>query len=338
VVGSNTTTYAWDFENRMTSVSLPGSGGTVTFAYDPFGRRIKKATPTTTSVLAYDGDNLIEETNSSGAAVARYEPTQNIDEPLAMLRSGATSYYHADGLGSISSLSNAAGSITNTYTYDSFGKLTASSGSLVNPFQYTARESDTETGLYYYRARYYDPNAGRFITEDPGRFGAGIDFYAYVSNRSVDFVDAFGLSPTAGNDCFKTCYGEARVIGAGKAGTGAFGAPNLPGTLAIIPTQFTGTNGATPRAYGAAKGKLRPIIGQIGVAIANPDTGEPMAPFGPITDVIGPTSNAGKLMRDFPGELILEVNGVPESFPRFLPVVVTVPKDLPCPTGTKEVK
>ncbi len=156
VVGTNTTTYAWDFENRLTSVTLPGGGGTVTFAYDPFGRRIKKVTSTITSIFAYDGDNLVEETNSSGAAVARYEPTQNIDEPLAMLRSGATSYFHADGLGSVTSLSNAAGSIANTYTYDSFGKLTASTGSLVNPFQYTARESDTETGLYYYRARYYD--------------------------------------------------------------------------------------------------------------------------------------------------------------------------------------
>jgi YD repeat-containing protein len=117
------------------------------FVYDPFGRRIKKVTSSATSVFAYDGDNLIEETNSSGGVVARYEDTQNIDEPLAMLRSGATSYYHADGLGSVTSLSSSAGSIANTYTYDSFGKLTASTGSLVNPFRYTARESDTETGL-----------------------------------------------------------------------------------------------------------------------------------------------------------------------------------------------
>ena len=78
--------------------------------------------------LRTDGDNLIEETNSSRAAVARYEGTQNIDEPLAMLRSAATSYYHADGLGSITSLSNAAGQLAQTYTFDSFGKLTASSG------------------------------------------------------------------------------------------------------------------------------------------------------------------------------------------------------------------
>src|SRR5881296_2945304 len=105
VVGSNTTTYAWDFENRMMSVTLPGSGGTVSFKYDPFGRRIYKSSSSGTSVYAYDGDNLVEETNSSGAAVARYSQTQNIDEPLAMLRSGATSYFHADGLGSITSLS-----------------------------------------------------------------------------------------------------------------------------------------------------------------------------------------------------------------------------------------
>ena len=129
----------------------------VTFKYDPFGRRIYKSSSSGISVFAYDGDNLVEETNAAGAVVARYSQTQNIDEPLAMLRSGATSYFHADGLGSITSLSNAAGSIANTYTHDSFGKLTASAGSLVNAFRYTARESDTETGLYYYRARYYDP-------------------------------------------------------------------------------------------------------------------------------------------------------------------------------------
>jgi len=179
----------------MTSVTLPGSGGTVSFAYDPFGRRIKKVTSSTTSIFAYDGDNLLEETNSSGTAVARYSQTQNIDEPLAMLRSGATSYFHADGLGSVTSLSSSTGSVANTYTYDSFGNLTASTGSLVNPFQYTARESDTETGLYYYRARYYDPQAGKFISEDLLGFISGVDFYSYVLNRPIQMADPTGLSP-----------------------------------------------------------------------------------------------------------------------------------------------
>jgi RHS repeat-associated protein len=195
VVSSNTTTYAWDYGNRLTSVTLPSSGGTVTFKYDPLGRRIYKSLSSGgTSVFAYDGDNLIEETNSSGTVVARYTQTQNIDEPLAMLRSSTTSYYQADGLGSITSLSNGAGSLAQTYTFDSFGKQTASSGSLVNPFQYTGRELDSETGLYYYRARYYDQTTGRFLGEDPIGFDAGANFYAYVSNRPQNFADALGLS------------------------------------------------------------------------------------------------------------------------------------------------
>src|SRR5437773_6121522 len=116
VVGSNTTTYGWDFENRLASVTLPGTGGTVSFKYDPFGRRIYKSSSSGTSVYAYDDVNLIEETNASGAVVARYSQTQNIDEPLAMLRGGTTSYYEVDGLGSVTSLSSPAGALAQTYT------------------------------------------------------------------------------------------------------------------------------------------------------------------------------------------------------------------------------
>ncbi len=190
-VGSNTTTYAWDYENRLTSVTLPGTGGTVTFKYDPFGRRIEKTTSSATSIYAFDDDNLIEEVNSSGTVVARYSQGQNVDESLAMLRSSATSYYNADGLGSVTSLTNSAGATAETYTYDSFGNVTASSGSLTNPFQYTGRESDVETGLYYYRARYYDPQTGRFLSQDP--WDQGPNLYIYVENDPTNFVDPLGL-------------------------------------------------------------------------------------------------------------------------------------------------
>jgi RHS repeat-associated protein len=122
----------------------------------------------------------------------------NIDEPLAMLRSSTTSYYDADGLGSVTSLSNAAGALAQTYTFDSFGKQTGSSGSLVNPFQYTSRELDSETNLYYMRARYFDPATGRFISEDPLQFeGDTVDFYGYAYNNSTSFTDPFGLQGTA---------------------------------------------------------------------------------------------------------------------------------------------
>ena len=187
------TSYAWDFENRLTSVTLPGSGGTVTFKYDPMGRRIEKVSPTTTSIFAYDGANLIETVNSTGGVVARYSQTQNVDEPLAESRSGTTSYYEQDGLGSATSLSNTSGALAQTYTYDSFGNTTNSSGSLTNFFRYTGREFDTESGLYFNRARYYDPNAGRFVSEDPEMFEAGVDFYVYTLENPVGFTDPFGF-------------------------------------------------------------------------------------------------------------------------------------------------
>ena len=131
--------YSWDFENRLTQVVLPGTGGTVNFKYDPFGRRVQKAftqngTTTTTDYL-YDGVNILETINLSGTVLARYTDSLNIDAPLSELASGTTSYYEQDGLGSVSSLSNSAGALANTYTYDSYGKLTASSGTLANPFR-----------------------------------------------------------------------------------------------------------------------------------------------------------------------------------------------------------
>jgi RHS repeat-associated protein len=195
---SGTTSYTWDFENRLVGVTLPGSGGTATFKYDPFGRRIQKAftqngTTTTTNYL-YDGDNVVETVDQNGNVLAHFDQRQSIDEPLAESKGGGIDYYEQDGLGSVTSLTNGAGQLAQTYTYDSYGNTTNSSGNVANPFRYTAREFDSETGLYYYRARYYDPSGGRFLAEDPIRwFGGGPNFYDYVQNRPVDWVDPLGL-------------------------------------------------------------------------------------------------------------------------------------------------
>ena len=193
---TGTTSYTWDFENRLTQVTLPASGGTVTFRYDPFGRRIQKAfsqgSTTTTTNYVHDGDDTAEETDQNGNALAKYARTMSVDEPLAESRSGSTSYYETDGLGSITSLTSSAGTIVQTYTYDSFGKTTNSTGSLANPFRYAAREFDTEAGFYYLRNRYYDLNAGRFFSEDPIGFRGGINLYAYVGNNATNQTDPDG--------------------------------------------------------------------------------------------------------------------------------------------------
>lgn len=140
----------------------------------------------------YDGMNVLEEVDNSGNVLARYIQGGGIDAPLSELRAGTTSYYQQDGVGSITSLSNSAGTLANTYTYDSYGRLSASTGTLTNPFQYTGREFDAETGIYEYRSRYYDQNTGRFASEDLARFEAGTNFYRYNSNNPVNLVDPFG--------------------------------------------------------------------------------------------------------------------------------------------------
>jgi len=189
---TGTTGFTWDYENRLTSVTLPGSGGTVTFKYDPFGRRIQKSGPAGTTNYLYDGANAVTDVNASGTVLASYAQGSGIDEPLASVSSMGTAFYEADGLGSITSLSGASG-VTDTYTYKPFG-ITTATGTNPNRFRFTGREWDQETGLYYYRARYYDPNTGRFISEDPIGFVGGVNFYDYVRNSSINLVESPWLS------------------------------------------------------------------------------------------------------------------------------------------------
>jgi YD repeat-containing protein len=166
-VGSSVTSFNWDFENRMTSVVLPGTGGTVSFKYDPFGRRIYKSSTSGTTIYAYDGDNRIEDLSSAGTATARYTQGLGIDalrprvrdfgrrdEPLEVYEGGKSYYYHADGLGSIVALTKSTGTAANTYFgYNTFGGMPNPSETVANPFRFTAREWDSETSLYNYRAR-----------------------------------------------------------------------------------------------------------------------------------------------------------------------------------------
>ena len=124
---------------------------------------------------------------------------------MAELRGGVAGYYELDALDSVTSLAATNGFAAQTYTYDSFGNLTASNGTVINPFQYTGREFDPETTLYFYRARYYDSTIGRFLSEDPLRFvagtniledpfhfKAGTDFYGYTFNSPTQWRDPDG--------------------------------------------------------------------------------------------------------------------------------------------------
>jgi RHS repeat-associated protein len=103
----------------------------------------------------------------------------------------ATYYYHFDGLGSVVALTDGSGDAVQLYEYSIFGEVSASDPNHPNRFLFTGREFDSETGLYYYRARYYNPYIGRFLQTDPA--GDGMNRYAYCANSPVNWLDPSGL-------------------------------------------------------------------------------------------------------------------------------------------------
>ncbi|NLZ07174.1 MAG: hypothetical protein GXY19_18560 [Phycisphaerae bacterium] len=103
-----------------------------------------------------------------------------------------TYYYHFDALGSVVALSDADGDTIQVYEYDVYGQVAASDPNHPNRFLFTGREFDTETGLYYYRARYYNPTLGRFLQTDPIGYGDGINWYRYCRNNPACCTDPSG--------------------------------------------------------------------------------------------------------------------------------------------------
>ncbi len=172
-------TYTYDRENHL--VSATGAFGSVTYTADAFGRRSKKVLNGTTTRYVYDGDQLLEETNNAGLQQAEYVYGPGIDEVLRMERGGQQYSYFFDGLGSVIALTNSAGSVGGSYSYDVYGRPLTTSA-LGNRALFTGREYDQETGLYNYRARYYHPRLGRFLQRDPQGYFPDENLYRYIGS------------------------------------------------------------------------------------------------------------------------------------------------------------
>ena len=144
----------------------------------------------------YDGPNIIAILDQNNNIIATITHYPTIDTPLSITNQNGTFYYHRDHQGSIIALTDQNGNIVESFTYDEhFGTIVEHTKLFEtdNPYAYTGREYDTPE-LYYYRARYYDPTIQRFISEDPIGFASGdYNFYRYVWNSPVNFVDPCGL-------------------------------------------------------------------------------------------------------------------------------------------------
>lgn len=191
---SAVTTYTWDAQDQLIQITFPDTT-TAIYKYDGLGRRMEKNVNGTITRYVYDGEDMALEYDGTNTFLSRYSHGDQVDQPLAVQRAGVGFfYYHADHQGSVTHLTDSSGLIANTYLYDSYGRTLTLSETIPQPYTYTGREFDPESGLYYYRARYYDANTGRFLSEDPIGFNGGDDnFYRYVSNNPINFIDPLGL-------------------------------------------------------------------------------------------------------------------------------------------------
>jgi len=187
VEGGDTWVYTWNAENQLTKVEK-NAAEMASFKYDPLGRRVEKAAGVTT-LWTYDREDIHRET--AGSTTLRFVHGPGIDEPLAADSGSGLSYYHADGLGSIGKTTVADGAVSTSRRYDAWGVIEDGAG--VSGYSFTGREQDSETGLAYYRTRFYDAGGGRFLGQDPLRFRAGVNFYSYVLDHPTGLVDPFGL-------------------------------------------------------------------------------------------------------------------------------------------------
>ena len=225
------TNYSYTSENQLISfrVYVPGNSNPVkevSYAYDALGRRVQKqvvdhvdSTKSFTRRYAYDGQEILLEYDGSNNLLARYTHSSlRTDDVLsvdvtsagvsAKLAQNSGSYqYLKDHQGTITDVADNSGNKLQHYVYSAFGILLgikdASANDVTeNPplntsYTYTGREQDKESGFYYYRARYYDPNTGRFLQKDPepGKIkipSTAINSYIYVSNNPWNLTDPTG--------------------------------------------------------------------------------------------------------------------------------------------------
>ena len=209
-----TTSYSYDYENRLTSIVHPDETASA-YRYDGGGRRIQSVEDGVATNFLYDGLSGIIEKNEAGVTQAFYNRGLSygggIGGIISAYRNGTPVYYHYDGIGAVTGLTDQNGELLQSYAYDAFGNalslhgnVCGKRGEIDNAYGFSTKEYNPMSGLIYFGARYYDPTVGRFITKDlyPGNVGnpTSLHPYIYCGNNPVNWIDPYGLCIDKGNE------------------------------------------------------------------------------------------------------------------------------------------
>jgi RHS repeat-associated protein len=201
LTSDGTATYTWNARGQLTAYSKPGLS--VSYGYDGLGRRSSRGTGGVNTNYLYDGLNVAQE--YTGSTPTARLLTGGIDEVFNRTTTGGDRSLLTDALGNTIAGADSH-SIGAEYTYEPFGATTVTGEDLGNPTRFTGREDDP-SGLYYYRARFYSPSAGRFISQDPLGLGSGdTNPYTYVFNQPTSLVDPMGTKPQGSGDCLSNSF------------------------------------------------------------------------------------------------------------------------------------
>ena len=184
-------------------IQANGNGKLITMIYDAFGNRVAKTVNGVTTRYLVDDLNptgypqVVEELVGGSVQRTYAYGLQRIDEIQLIENQWTPSFYVYDGAGSVRQLTDSTGKVTDKYEYDAYGNSFTKSGTTPNNYLYRGEQFDTDLGLYYLRARYYNPATGRFLSRDPlsgnAKIPATLHKYLYVRGNPVNRIDPRGL-------------------------------------------------------------------------------------------------------------------------------------------------